>query len=265
MTLTSVESIESALSALLDALAVVLLRLEVTPARLSQIARASFVKAGATQARKRSSGRPHIARIAALTGLSRVEVKRIVESKFAYGKRQLDASPRAHRVLSAWHVSKTYARSGKPKVLRVMGAAPSFASLCKTYSGDIPYRVIYDELKRNRSITVSRDRKSVSVNPDRSRNPEVSSTYAALLFATNFLIGALREDRVLIRRRERVHATSTVPSTYIEAAVAGRVTELLDQIPHLFPKKKGRKKDAIEIFALVSRSTQDSEGQTKGA
>ena len=77
------ELTDGALSALLDALAVVLIRLGITPARLGQMARASFVKAGTRSSLKHSSGRPHLARIAAVTGLPRAEVKRIISANFS--------------------------------------------------------------------------------------------------------------------------------------------------------------------------------------
>src|SRR5688572_7299542 len=102
------ESVENALAALLDGLALVLITLDVTPARLAQIARASFVKAGASQATKQSSGRLHLARIAALTGLSRAEVKRIVATNFAVSRSRVDSLPRALRVMSGWQKSKRY-------------------------------------------------------------------------------------------------------------------------------------------------------------
>jgi len=79
---SSDNSIERALSQLLDALAEILIPLEVTPARLAQVARSSFVKVSAKEAKMRSSGRPHLAKIAARTGLSRAEVKKIVVANF---------------------------------------------------------------------------------------------------------------------------------------------------------------------------------------
>src|SRR5262245_32991322 len=108
-----------ALVALLDALASVLIQLEVTPARVTQILRTSFVKAGASQARMRTSGRPHLAKIAALTGLSRVEVKRIVAANFKPARVDSESFPRALRVLEGWRDSKIYTIRGKPKRLPI--------------------------------------------------------------------------------------------------------------------------------------------------
>src|SRR6188768_296160 len=146
------DAAELALVALLDALASVLIPLEITPTRLAQIARASFVKTSAMHVRMRSSGRPHLAKIAAVTGLSRSEVKRLVSSNFEIGEQQPETFPRALRVLKAWQVSKRYSISGQPKPLRIRGPFPSFESLCQEFSGDIPYKVILSELERKQVL-----------------------------------------------------------------------------------------------------------------
>src|SRR3982751_2450427 len=98
MSRTKGHSVNIALAALLDALALVLLPLDVTPAHVAQIARASFVKAGASRAKMKSSGRPHLAKIAALTGLTRSEVKRLVASNYKLARPDAESSPRALRV-----------------------------------------------------------------------------------------------------------------------------------------------------------------------
>ena len=84
------DPVEGALTLILDALATALIPLEITPARLSLIARSSFVKIGAQHARMRSSGRPHLAKIAALTGLTRAEVKRIVSTDYCFSSPSAD-------------------------------------------------------------------------------------------------------------------------------------------------------------------------------
>src|SRR5678816_105399 len=124
-------SADADLARIFDALARVLIPLDVTPSRLAQIARVSFVKAGATQARMKSSGRPHLAKIAALTGLTRSEVKRLVASGYRSDASKSENLPRALRVLDAWRNSASYNLRGKPRQLRIRGRPPSFDSLCK--------------------------------------------------------------------------------------------------------------------------------------
>src|ERR1041384_6088490 len=105
------------LAKLFDALAPILIPLDITPSRLAQIARASFVKASAQNAKVKSSGRPHLAKIAAANGLSRSEVKRLVISGYRPDASNFDNLPRALKVLNAWRTSGAYTTNGKPRQL----------------------------------------------------------------------------------------------------------------------------------------------------
>ena len=245
-------SVENALAALLDGLALVLITLDVTPARLAQIARASFVKAGASQATKRS-GRLHLARIAALTGLSRAEVKRIVAANFAAGRTKADSLPRALRVMIGWQKSRRYSDRGKPRILAMLGPAPSFETLCQEYSGDIPHRVILNELERGGYVEIDWGRKRVKVVRKPPARTRATSAEVALTYAASFITEAIRDDCVLVRKRQRAYISSSLPARYAERAIAGRVTEMMDQIPRMFPIVKKGKKSAVDVFALVSR------------
>src|SRR4051812_25216401 len=86
------------LASLFDALAPALIQLDITPTSLAQIARVAFVRACAKQVRVKSSGRPHLAKIAALTGLSRAEVKRLISEDQRFVELGADSGPRALRV-----------------------------------------------------------------------------------------------------------------------------------------------------------------------
>ena len=253
MTPSNDDPAQVALVALLDALASVLIHLEITPARLAQIARTSFVKVGSSQARVRTSGRPHLAKIAALTGLTRLEVKKIVSAGFDASKTDPESLPRALRVLGGWRNSGIYSRGGKPRKLRVVSRKTSFYSLCKAFSGDIPHRVILDELVRQRRVVVSKDQKWVSIAKPRRGHYKHRQELDALVFAAMFLTDALRQGTTVVRRRERIEAAVNVSDAYVEKAVAGRVTELLDQLPQVFGRGKGRKRETLNLYALLAR------------
>src|ERR1043165_7270346 len=143
---------EHSISILMDALALVLIKLDITPSRLNEIARSSFVKAAASEDRTKTSGQPHVARIASLTGLTRTEVKRIVDADFASQSSNNEHLPRALRVLIGWKTSRKYSMNGKSRKLAVICKAPSFESLCREFSGDIPHTAIRAELLSRRAI-----------------------------------------------------------------------------------------------------------------
>jgi hypothetical protein len=250
------DAAEASLVALLDALASILIPLDITPGRLSQIARASFVKTSLNRARKLTSGRPHLARIAALTGLSRTEVKRIVSSNFEIGKQEPETSPRALRVLKAWQVSKRYSKSGRALPLRLHGPFPSFETLCREFSGDIPYKVILSELEGRGSLGF-RDRKRwVSLSKSSKQHPAKGDAVSNLSFAASLIEQLSRGSAVLVKRKDTVGAPHNVDRLYVEKAVAGRITNGLEDLPQLFiSRRRSRKNKAcVEIYTLVSRS-----------
>jgi hypothetical protein len=247
---------EIALAALLDVLASILIPLEVTPTRLAQIARVSFIKASALNARIRSSGRPHLARIAALTGLSRAEVKRVVAANYGVSPRELDSSPRAVRVLNAWQTSRGYSRAGRGVPLRVTGVFPSFETLCRDHSGDIPYRVILTELERQSRVKLKKDRTWVSIGKDSKSKKAYKSELSNLVFAASIIGELSQSEGILVKRKERIRASNTIQDTYVENAIAGRVTALLDSLPQLFISRTPAKQNTnrVNIYTIVSRS-----------
>jgi hypothetical protein len=255
MTRARADTVELATGELVDALAIVLLTLDITPDRLSEIARSSFVKAAAEKARKRSSGKPHLAKIAAQTGLSRTEVKRIVASNFSIENRSLDSLPRALRVLEAWRRTPPYSSGGEPRTLRLSGKGASFSSLCKAHSGDIPYRVILNELERRGLISLKQQRTYVTAVRQRQRARVTTDLVETMKFASAVISAIARREAVLVRRRQRIAVASSVAPAYVEQSVAGRVQEMLDQLPQLFPPKRKRNSgNGLDVFAVVSRS-----------
>jgi hypothetical protein len=251
---SSDNSIERALSQLLDALAEILIPLEVTPARLAQVARLSFVKVSAKEAKMRSSGRPHLAKIAARTGLSRAEVKKIVVANFRAHEKIAESSPRALRVLKGWHTSKEYTLRGRPRSLKLEGQPPSFDALCRQFSGDIPRKVILDELVTRKRVTLSRGGRWISIAVSEARDPGRLRDKAALSFAAGFLTDALSSGQVIVKRRDKIAASPGVSDIYVEKAFSSRLSELLDQSPRVFVGRRARKRHILTAYTLVSRT-----------
>lgn len=251
---TETDSTERILRVLLNALAAFLIPLEITPVRLAQLARVSFVEACAKQARIKRSGRPHLARIAARTGLSRVEVKRIVAANFSVQADDQDSTTRAVRVLRGWRNTKSYKVGSRPRPLQISGRGFTFESLCKSFSGDIPHTVILEELKRQGKVAIRRDGHSVTVVRESKARKKYTHTreLQVLNFAASLLSEALRENGVVIQRKERIVASANASSEYVEAAIANRLSEFLDQLPEMFEQKRPTK-SVVNVFTLVSR------------
>ncbi len=147
-----------ALQDLLEALAPLLLRARITPAMVCEAVRLALVRAAAAGARI-ASGRVNHSRIATLTGLSRLEVRRLLTSRRPTrvpAPRQLD---RAARVLEGWSRDPAFrTEAGRPRVLPLRGAAPSFETLVQRYGGDVPPRAVRTELERVGAVRVTRGR-----------------------------------------------------------------------------------------------------------
>lgn len=85
-------------------------------------------------------------RVATITGLSRKEVKRIKELPPDHDSGAITRYNRAARVVFGWvHDAVYQSQPGQCRDLPFEGD-PSFSSLVKKYSGDVPPRAILDEL-----------------------------------------------------------------------------------------------------------------------
>jgi len=145
----------SVLQELLTELAFVLLPRGLTPKRFSELARSAFVQAAADMSKLRN-GKVNHSRVAAQTGLSRADVKRLLTSNM-FDSVRADQTPLS-RVVSGWRTDRKFAdKDGSPKRLRISGTRASFTGLVKKYGGDVPYRAVLDELRRIGAVSAGED------------------------------------------------------------------------------------------------------------
>ena len=145
----------SVLQELLTELAFVLLPRGLTPKRFSELARSAFVQAAADMSKLRN-GKVNHSRVAAQTGLSRADVKRLLTINM-FDSVRADQTPLS-RVISGWRTDRKFAdKDGSPKRLRISGTRASFTGLVKKYGGDVPYRAVLDELRRIGAVSVDED------------------------------------------------------------------------------------------------------------
>jgi hypothetical protein len=144
--------LDEQLDRILSNLADLLLRHGYGYQRISRLTKIAYVKA-AHEIGKRERSRSSIARIAALTGLTRIEVSKILKSANNPETNAESELNRATRVAYGW-VSDTRFLNDKrePKVLAFSGRH-GFAQLVRKYSGDIPARAMLSEMKRLGMVT----------------------------------------------------------------------------------------------------------------
>ncbi len=146
---------------LLRPLARIMLRHGLSSYDFSRIANIAFVQAAGDILREQ--GKPvSFSRVSAITGLHRHVVSDIVNStesgESADSIEKDYRRNRLARVLSGWYESPAYTDGeGRPLVLAPDGAAPSFASLVREFSGDIYPGIILDELREVGAVGVQKD------------------------------------------------------------------------------------------------------------
>jgi hypothetical protein len=90
-----------------------------------------------------------ISRVSVITGLSRKEVKRVLELPRPDDSTSVERYNRAARVIAAWRRESTFQDDeGNPAPLPLEGTGATFSELVKRFSGDVPVRAILDELIR---------------------------------------------------------------------------------------------------------------------
>lgn len=100
-----------------------------------------------------------VSRVSAMTGLTRKEVKRLLERDEAEADPGQARYSRAIRVISGWLNDRRFLdEQGKPGVLPIEGARSSFAQLVKEYSGDIPTKAMLAMLEEAGSVKVVQDK-----------------------------------------------------------------------------------------------------------
>lgn len=131
---------------LLTPLARVLLRNGVSYGEFAEWAKCAFVRVAHDDFGV-SERKPSVSRISALTGLTRKEAKRVLELDGNGDHAANERYNRATRVITGWLNDSRYtADDGRPQTLPIEGDRPSFTSLVRDYSGDIPARAMLDVL-----------------------------------------------------------------------------------------------------------------------
>ncbi len=155
--------VKSAVSAatlrLLRPLARFLLEARIGIGEFNALARLAYVQAAVQSAAAGGGYRVNVSRVAALTGLTRVEVAALLAEERGAPPRQHRGRVRAERVLQGWWNDPEFQdRSGAPERLKRKGPKLSFAALVKRYSGDAHNAAaILDELLHSQAIRERED------------------------------------------------------------------------------------------------------------
>jgi hypothetical protein len=115
-----------------------------------------------------------------------------------------------------------------------------------------------DELERRQRVVVSRRSNKISISRRKRGIESAIRELTALSFAAAFLQDALKENLVIVRRKQKIASSSALSDAYVENAIASRLTDLLDQLPGLFTNRKEPKRNIVNVFTLVSKAKSES-------
>jgi hypothetical protein len=188
------------LQGLLTELASALLSRGMTPKRFSELARSAFVRAAADLSRLRN-GRVNHSRVAAQTGLTRADVKRLLwQDGFDAASR--DKTP-VESVIEGWRADRAFVtRPGHPRRLPISGSNASFARLVRKYGGDVPHRAVLDELRRIGAVSDANGSVLLRASPQLSQR----HNYAFLSPVLPALIDGLR----IASKKPGPHVSSSI-------------------------------------------------------
>ena len=145
---SSSQIVDHHLLQILEGIAHLLLRNGYGFSRANKLTKIAFVNA-ARAIDARSLSRISIARIAAVTGLTRTEVSQLLRSADGRASSIDEPLNRAARVASGWVSDQRFCDvRGHPRRLAFTSTRNSFTTLVKKYSGDIPARAMLAEMKR---------------------------------------------------------------------------------------------------------------------
>lgn len=148
----------AALSRLLRPLVKLLLRNGIAYGAFAELAKKAYVDV-AFNYHVGSSKRPTTSSVAALTGLTRKEVKRLRELEGAKTAIEDERYNRSTRVISGWLNDARYlGDDGQPKALSLDETDQSFNQLVKQYSGDIPASAMLSVLEAAVVVHVHKDK-----------------------------------------------------------------------------------------------------------
>ena len=212
-------TLAKAVTKMLQPMARLLLRYEVSHSEFAELARRAYVdvayKYFSIPNRKQT-----YSRVAVLTGLSRKEVVRL--SQVDDERPVLEKGPlnRANRVISGWLRDKDFLDdNNEPKDLVLRGEGATFEELVARYSGDITARAILDELTRVGAVT-KLDKETVRLThhgfiPGKSEPAKIDvlSTHTSDLLST--AVHNLTHDEKDARFQRQV-TYSDIPESVIE-------------------------------------------------
>lgn len=223
----------SSLQELLGELAFILVSRGISLRGFSELSRSAFVQAAASHSRLQN-GRVNYSRVAATTGLSRADVRRLLENHRT-GALVVNQQTAVERVLNGWRHDTRFSRAGKARLLKIVGSTKSFKSLAKKHGGDVPYRAVLTELQRIGAVTVDHD--YVRLRPTRQLRQShdlgsFSAALPALIDGLKIAAATKKPDIATSIHRLLLPVRSDLDLAFVRERCISTVKTMLDGLSH---------------------------------
>ena len=161
-----------------------------TAKTVADIAKRVLVNEAARRS-KMATGRVNHSKVAALTGLTRSDVRLLLKGQSSDATRKRTGLDRITRVIEGWHAdSRFLSANGRPRALTLGAKAGEFGDLVRRHSGDIPPRVVLEQLLEKNRVKLQRGRVrllaskvSVSESQTAKQRPDVAPYVSDVLAA----------------------------------------------------------------------------------
>lgn len=196
---------------LLSTLAEILLAAGIKNQRFSAMMRLAFFQAASASA-KLCNERLNQSSVAAMTGLTRVQVRKFATQSHP----NLPARPdQIENVLDGWASDPKFtSRNRSPRRLPISGRGVTFQLLVRKYGGDLPHRAVLREMQRHEYVTVREGHISLRRAVQKTR--EEARLHALARALTGLLKGPRGVSRTSLR-------TLNVEVSYPSASDKGRL------------------------------------------
>lgn len=157
----------------------------ISSTRFSAISRLAYFFAASDQARF-SNDRVNQSAVAAMTGLTRIQVRRFAKQ---LRPKVQETRDRLELVLEGWATDPAFTTAQQtPRSLSIVGRGSSFSALARKYGGDLPPKSLLRELVRHGFVTQRAGQVSLKPGVARSRQEY------RLRFVTRLLANLIRTE-----------------------------------------------------------------------
>lgn len=234
---------------------------------MSEILKTECVRQAAVSATLRN-GRVNYSRVAVITGLSRADVRRMLEGIDATSSRSTPPRHRVWRLVSAWNEDKRFLdRHGRPRPLQLGECQDGFHDLVRHYCGDVPAKAVLEEL-RSLGAAQSKDGKVHFRGGAAKRMRRKLSSARGLIRATSKALGQIgapgseeSPSLLAVALELRNHADQTIIRRRIDATLSSAFEALqsLGERPVTHGgRKTGEPSTVLDVSAIVTMGIRTS-------